>query len=298
MEMRARKLPRKKIIFTPYLFLIPIFALLIIFRYYPVFSAVYHSFFFWRPAREIVFVGLDNYVEIFKDGIFWVSMVNILKYTAARILLVIPLAFIGAELVFNLRTERGRYMWKVAYVIPMVIPFTVGYLYWKFFFNPQIGILNNFLILIGWKGLTRAWLGEHSTALWALLSFLFPYVSSLNFLILVSKLQDIPTSVIEASKLDGASIWKRIFHLDIPMVMGGIRLCIILIIMGNMRAFALFFVMTGGGPGSATEVPGLYIYKTAFHYMRFGYASAMGIVLLLIILFLTYLSIKFIRPKV
>lgn len=297
MEMTARKLHRKKIILTPYLFLIPIFALLIIFRYYAVISAVYYSFFFWKPGIVSRFVGLANYMDIFKDEIFWVSMVNILKYTAGRILLVIPLAFVGAELVFNLRTERGRYIWKVAYVIPMVVPFMVTFLYWKFFFNPQIGILNNFLIGIGWEELTHAWLGEHGTALWCLLLIFFPYVSSLNFLILISKLQDIPTSVLEASRLDGASIWKRIFHMDIPMVMGAIRLCIILIIMGNMRAFALFFVMTQGGPGSATEVPGLYIYKTAFHYMRFGYASAMGVILLLIILFLTYITTKFIKPK-
>ena len=297
MRMTAKKLPRKKIILTPYLFLIPIFTLLTVFRYYPVYSALYHSFFFWRPGRDIVFVSLDNYIDAFKDNIFWISLANILKFTAARILLVIPLAFLGAELVFNLKTDRSRYIWKVAYVVPMVVPFTVGYLYWRFFFNPQIGILNNFLILIGWEGLTRPWLGNHSTALWCLLSFLFPYVSSLNFLIFISKLQDIPTSVIEASKLDGASTWKRVFHVDIPMVMGAMRLCIILIIMANMRAFALFFVMTGGGPGSATEVPGLYIYKTAFNHMRFGYASAMAVILLLVILFLTYIASKFIKAK-
>jgi len=296
--MTTRESPKTKIILTPYLFLIPVFALLITFRYYAVFSALYHSFFFWKPGLEISPVGLDNYINIFKDRIFWISMGNILKYTAVRILVLIPLALIGAELVFNLKNERGRYIWKAIYVIPMVVPHVVIFLYWKFFFNPQIGILNNFLIAIGWKELTHAWLGEHGTALWCLVLHRFPYVSTLFFLILISKLEDVPTSVIEASKLDGASTWKRIFHMDIPMIMGAIKLCIILLIMDNMRSFAFFFIMTGGGPGTATEVPGLYIYKTAFHYMRFGYASAMGVILFLIILFLTYINTKFIKPRV
>ncbi len=296
--MTAGKLPKKKIILTPYLFLIPVFVLLMMFRYYAIFSAVYHSFFFWKPGLEISFVGLENYTQVFKDKIFWISMVNILKYTAARILVLIPLAFIGAELVFNLKTERGQYIWKVIYILPLVIPWVVLFLYWKFFFNPQIGILNKFLIAIGWEELTHAWLGEHETALWCLVFYRFPYVSTLFFLILISKLQDIPTSVLEASKLDGASTWKRILHMDIPMIMGAIRLCIILLIMANMRVFAFFFIMTGGGPGAATEVPGLYIFKTAFHYMRFGYACALGIILLLVILFLTYINIKFIKSRV
>ena len=132
-------------LYVPFLFLIPALLLLIVFRYYPTISAIYHSFTVWEIPRPGEFVGLQNYHALFEDPVFLKSISNILKYMGGRTFLTLVMAFVGAELVYNLASGRWRNIWRVVFTIPMVIPLTVNLMIWKQVYAGRQGLLNEFL---------------------------------------------------------------------------------------------------------------------------------------------------------
>lgn len=278
---------------TPYLFLIPVFTLVIGFRYYPTLLAVVRSFFYWNGTGTATFVGLENYVELFGDSTFLISLRNLVVFTVARIVMIASLTFIVAEVIHSFASDARAYRWKVAFVVPMVVPWVVILLIWRFIYNPDIGILNRLLDLLGLDGLRRAWLGDPDSALISLALVQFPYVATIQFLIIVSGVQSIPTEQKESSMLDGAGVVQRILFIDLPIVRPQIILAILLTLIYSFQRFAMFEVLTQGGPGSATQVPGYYLYQSAFNYARFGYACAIGVVLMVILMSISSLNLKF-----
>ena len=133
----------------PFLFLLPVAVELIVFRYVPTFSAFYHSFTNWDGRRKDAFIGLRNYFSLFEDAVFRDAFVNMVEYTFLRTVGVLLFAFIAAELIFSIRNERVRMFWKIAFVIPLVVPRSVVYLMWAFIYDPQVGLVNEVLHLVG-----------------------------------------------------------------------------------------------------------------------------------------------------
>jgi len=271
-------------------FLIPIFLLLVVFRYYPLFSAVYHSFTTWNVISS-KFVGFQNYVLLFKDNLFIASLRNIFIYILVSIIIITVMAIIGAELIFNLRSKLSAF-WKYLFVVPMIVPYTVFILIWKFIYNPYLGILNGSLNVIGLSSLTQPWLGSPQTALYAVAFVGFPFFSTAQFLVILSSLQNLDRSILESAKLDGATTLKRVFKIDLPLIMDKIVLIIILTIIWNFQAFTNFYLLTFGGPGSSTLVPGLYLYQMAFENNSMGYACAIGVIMAIIALILVFITQK------
>ncbi|MGB9682237.1 MAG: carbohydrate ABC transporter permease [bacterium] len=281
-----------------YLLLLPTFILLFIFEYYPAISAVYHSFFDWDGFTLPRYAGLENFIQLlFKDPVMSVSAKNITILTIFRVLIAITLPLLGAELVFNIFDVRSAYVYRALFVIPMVVPSMVNLLVWKFVYNPQYGLLNQFLKIIGVPNLCRAWLGDFSTALYAILFLGFPWISSLWFLIFLAGLQNISSDIFDAAKIDGVTGLKRIRFIDIPLIAGQIKLVLILSIINALQGYAGIMVLTNGGPGNSTMVPGLYLYNNAFYFNKMGYACSIGVVLFFILLILTYINLKYVKTS-
>ncbi len=274
------------------IFVAPIFLLLIIFRYYPLFSAIYHSFTKWNVASATTFTGLQNYINLFTDKYFIVSIENIFIYVGVTTVAVTIMSLIGAELIFNLDSRRFKLFWKYLFIVPMIVPFTVSMLVWEFIYNPYLGILNGFLNAIGLSNFALSWLGSNQTALYAVSFVGFPFISSVQFLIILSGLQSLDLSIIDATKIDGATTVQRIFRVDIPMIMDKIILAIMLTVIGNVQAVSNFYILTYGGPGTSTLVPGLYLYEMAFSNNSLGYACTIGIVMALITFALIFIIRK------
>lgn len=280
---------------TAYLFIIPTITLLIIFSYYPAFSGLYHAFTEWVPGSYTRFTGLENFKRIFQDRYFWKGVNNLIILLITGLAKTLTTPLLVAELIFQLKNNISQYVYRTLFVIPMVVPSMVTILLWRMIYNPSIGLVNQILGSLGLGYLARAWLSEESTALWAIVFMGFPWIGTTAFLIYYAGLINIPSELIDAAKIDGATWFNRFIQVDIPMIMGQIKLLIILTLIGTVQGFQNILVMTGGGPGNATYVPALEMYYAAFREANFGYASAIAFVLFIFILIGTIINMKYVR---
>jgi raffinose/stachyose/melibiose transport system permease protein len=274
-----------------YLFLVPLLVPIVIFGYLPAVQAFSLSIISERGR----FTGLDNFVTLFTDKILGKSAVNMILLLLAGMLTANIPAFIMAELLYGVKSKRTSSLYRFLFIIPMMIPGTVIMLVWRYLMlDPLNGLINAILIKFGIAPL--GWLGEIKTALPALMLVGFPWMAGTNLLIYLAGIQNIPESVIESATLDGAKVFRRIFMIDIPLLVGQFKLLIVLGIIGGIQGFQLQYMMNGdGGPAYATVVPGLWMYRRAFQFSDFEYASTIGVAMFLVILFFSYLNIKFIN---
>lgn len=281
-----------------YLFLIPTFLLVFMFSYKPAFSALYHSFFLWDGYNPAVFIGLQNFKQMITDPMIISSIKNMGIIIIANLVIVLTLPLLAAELVYNLKSPKMQYFYRVMFIIPMIIPLMVTILVWQFIYDPNMGVLNSLLDLIGlesWKG---NWLGNTDTALFAILFIGFPWISGIQFLLYLAALENIPSEVIENTKLEGLSTFSRVWKIDIPIIMSQFKVIIVLTLIGALQVFTQVWVLTQGGPGNATMVPGVALYQQGFAYGSFGYASAIGTVLFGLTLIITLISNNLLKSDV
>lgn len=281
-----------------YLMLAPTFVLLFTFNYYPAFMGLYRSFFVWDVGLPAQFIGLDNFIKLFtQDEIFQQSLGHVVLITVWRVVSGVTVPFIVAELIFNLRSHVSQYTYRVLMILPAVVPGIVHLLLWQFIYDGTHGLLNGFLGAIGLESWQRPWLGDPDTALYAVTFMGFPWVSGVTVLIYLAGLQGISREIIDSAQVDGATGLRRIFAIDIPLIMGQFKLITILAIIGGLQGWVSVFVMTAGGPGTASMVPGLWMYNNAFLWNKMGYASAIGMFLFLLILALTLINTKYVKSE-
>lgn len=283
---------------TIYLWLVPTFLLLFLFNYYPAFSALYHSLFQWNGANVKLFIGVSNFVEMWHDPLWWDSFWHLMIMTVALVLINLTFPLGAAAMIFHLWNMRMAYFYRVLLVVPMVVPGLVVLMIWKFIYSPNIGLLNQMLELAGLEALARPWLGDFDLALYAVIFVGFPWVAGIGTLIYLAGFQAIPGELMDSAVIDGASTWQRLMFVELPMVMSQIRLVVILTVITAFQNFTIILVMTGGGPGTETLVPGLHLYKNAMAYNRMGYACAIGTVLFALTLALTYLNQRYLKSSV
>ncbi|MFD2330562.1 carbohydrate ABC transporter permease [Cohnella sp. GCM10020058] len=287
-----------KVIFA-YLALTPTFALLFVFSLYPAIKAFINSFYYmnFNNMRNTRFVGLDNYQTLLGDATFWKSFYNLGLFIAFGFISTFFVLMPVTYLVFRLGEGRwGKWIQRL-YIIPMVIPFTVLILFWKFFYEYNFGILNNALKSLGLDAYMHVWLGEQATALPAILFVGFPWITGFGFLILLAGFQNNDPALHEAAKIDGASGGQIFLKIDIPLVLPQIKILIVLGMIAGIQQFGTQLIMTNGGPNGATIVPGLLMYQTAFTNGNIGYGSTIGVFLFAITLVITFINNKFIRSR-
>jgi ABC-type sugar transport system permease subunit/outer membrane protein assembly factor BamB len=280
-----------------YLFLVPTISLLLLFNYYPAFSGIYHAFTEWSPGIETKWVGLKQFRDLGNNRYFWAGIGNLLILVITGFLkLIIPLAV--AEMIFHVRNSKLGYAFRTLFVLQVIVPGVVGVLLWVNVYDPNIGLANQVLDTVGLGSLTRYWLGDADTAIWAIVFMGFPWVSAFALLIFYGGLISIPAELFDSAQLDGASTWRRILNIDLPLLLAQFRLLIILTFIATVQEFAAVFLTTGGGPGSSTYVPSLELYYQAVRFNNFGAASAIGAVLFIFILGGTILNLRYVKSSV
>ena len=268
----------------PYLFIAPTMAIFTLFVFIPVVYAAYMSFFEWNGISKPSFIGINNYKQLIQDSIFWRSLQNTLVYSAGVVPISMSLGLLAA-MGLNHKQVPGRAFLRTIYFLPFVISAvatgtTAGWL-----FGDSFGIINKLLVSVGLEKVR--WLSSRENAMMTVIITTVWIRLGFNMLIYLSGLQSIPIELIESSRLDGASPRQQFFHITLPLLKPTTFLLIVLNIIYSFEAFDLVYVMTNGGPGYATTVLTVFIYKTAFQTQKFGYASAIGLVFMIIIMSIT-----------
>ncbi len=282
-----------------YLFLLPLFAGILIFSYYPAFSGIYHSFFEWSNNGKSKFIGLENYINLFQDPIFLNSIPAMIKLMFPKLIISIVVPLIMAELIFAVRSKKMQYWYRVLCLLPMVAPGVVGVLLWKYIYDPSSGLAVVLGRLFGFFEANQNvdWLGDPNLTIGSIIFMGFPWIGGTAVLIYMSGLMNIGAEIREASLLDGASTLQRITKIDVPLVMGQIRYFVIFGIINALQDYSVQIILTNGGPGYTTYVPGYYMFKQAFSYGNMGYASAIGTLLFVVIFIFTLLAMRFMKSK-
>lgn len=280
-------------------FILPALILFLIFNFYPLIRTFQLSFFQWNGIdKEMIFVGFAQYKDIlFNNPAFWKSMLNAGYITLLALTLQNGLALLLALLVN--RQIRGENIYRVIFFLPPVLSGIVVGLIWKFVYDGNFGILNHWLIALGFDNFKDfAWLSETKTALSSVAVVHMWRGFGYGFIILLAGLQTIPNELYEAAEVDGADKWQQFKHITFPCMIPVFTVVTILTILGTMQIFDLIYSMTRGGPAGYTHVPITKIYE----YMsngEFGYSTAMavlfGIVLLIVSFGQLYVSKKFNR---
>ncbi|MFC1735843.1 carbohydrate ABC transporter permease, partial [Candidatus Hydrogenedentota bacterium] len=201
-----------------------------------------------------------------------------------------------AKLIFSLSSERARYIYRIIFLVPIVVPGVAVHMIWgQLIYNEMGGLLNEILRLVGLASWTRGWLTDVDTVLLALAFVGFPFASGINVLIYYAGFASIPESVHEAAQLDGARGIKKLFLIDVPLILSQIKLLVILTIIAGVQGFEMIFILTKDGPGFKSMVPGFWMYLNAFSFQRMGYACAIGVVLFIMILGITILNLKYFK---
>ncbi len=275
-----------------YMFVLPAFALIILFSYYPAAMAVYYSFTNYSLRSITEWVGFDNYRTIlFDDPYFSVGMRNMVIITITSVIKTLTVPLLIAELIFWLRNSWHSFIFRTLFILPTVVPGLVFTLMWRQIYDPDTGLINELLGATGRDDLQTAWLGNPETALWAIIGVGFPWVDAFALLILLGGLLNINGDFFDAAKVDGASVWQRFRNIDLPLLVPQFRILLFFAIAGTVQGFVSIFILTRGGPGMTTYIPSLQM------YMRiadgdFGYASAVGVILFLIILVATFVVLR------
>ena len=279
-----------------YLMLLPTFALLLVFNYYPAVSGLYHSLYRWNPGSESFFIGFANFAQMASDQLLLVGIPHLLIMMAFGVVLGgVGAPLLIAELMFFVKSQRAQYWYRVLFIVPLVIPAVAGLLIWQNMYDPNVGLINETLRAIGLGNWAQDWLGNPRLALGSLIFMGFPWANIIAILVFYAGLQAIPGDLIDAGKVDGAKLGTIIRHIHVPMLTGQFKFILVTSVIGGLQAFGVQLVMTGGGPENATFVPGLEMYYAATKYDQLGYSAAISVTMFIIILILTIVQMRFIK---
>lgn len=260
----------------------PAAAVYIAFSLWPALNTVYYSFLDWDGLNPGVWVGLDNFVEVFTDpelvGSVWHSVVLVLFFSV----LPITIGLLLTSLLMG-RGTRGMTTFRVIYFLPQVVPLVAVGATWRSIFADQ-GLINTVLRAVGLGSLAQSWLAQYDTALIAIGIIGTWCMTGLCMILFISGAQKIDHSLYEAAEMDGAGPYRRFMAVTLPGLRGEISIAAVITTIAALASFDLVYVTTGGGPENATTVPGLLVYRLAFSYGEIGTAAALAIVLTILIL--------------
>lgn len=280
-----------------YLLVAPAFLSLLLWYYVPVLQSFAMAFFDWDGLSVGAFLGLGNFVEIFSDPVFWTAMRNMCVVLAFSLTIPVFVPFLAAEGIHCVGSPRLRGFFRTAMVLPVVVPAVVWILMWRNIYDPTNGLINRFVRSVFAPEFSHGWLSDPRTALGAILFIGFPFVSSTALLIFSAGLEDIPTDVYDAAKLEGLSFPQRMRYIDLPFCVPQFRLIVVSSFSGIIANYTAVLLLTQGRPLNSTLVPGYYLYRAGAD-QRFGLASAVGLSLIVLILGFTVLLQKYLKSGI
>lgn len=295
--MKKRQNRQKKAQPLPVLFIcisvLPAVILTLMFTIWPTAQALYLSF---TNATSLglnnKFVGLDNYIYMFHDK----SFIQALKNTA-KLMAVVPVITIFCSLVLafvlNQCKLKEMVLYRTLFYFPNIVSLTVVGIIWSFVFHPNVGIVNKILGAVGLESLQRSWLGDSKTALWCIAFTLLWQAAGYYMVMHIAAMDGISPEIYESATLDGASAWRKLISITMPLMKDIIGITFVLALSGTINlSFVLSQVMTGGGPNGASSVLLQYMYTQGFVNGNFGYAMAITVFTLAISVALSMLSRK------
>lgn len=274
---------------TPYLFLLPGSIILGTFIFYPMLRAIWLSFMEYNMLSEPEFVGMENYVELFHDGLFWKTVFHSLIYLVAAVptLVIIP---IFLAILVN-QNVKGVNFFRSVYYIPFVTSIVVVGITWEWVYKEN-GLLNYMLDMMGFSGDPVKWLTTSSTALLAVIVVTIWKSLPVYMIIYLGGLQSISPDLYEAARIDGANWWQQTMRVTIPQLKPYVFLVGVMSSINALKVFEEIYVMTDGGPLHNSETLVFYIYREAFDQLNMGYASAAGVILFLLTLVFSAINMK------
>ena len=254
---------------------------------YPLILSLFYSFTEYNLLQPPKWVGLQNYTNLTEDSHYLNAVGNTVYFVAFSV----PLGVLTAFLIAFLLNQqlRLRVLLRMIFYIPIVVPISATAILWMWIFNSNWGLLNNLLALVGIQG--PSWLGSPTWSKPSLVIMQLWLVGG-SVLIFLAALQDVPRSLYDAAKVDGANAWRRVWHVTIPMVTPAILFSLLTGLIAAFQTFANAWIMTGGGPIRSTEFYVLYLYENGFRFFRMGYASAMAWILFGVVVVVTVLLFR------
>jgi len=260
---------------------------------YPTVAGGLYAFTDWTGQRTTPdVVGLANFAELLSSPPARAALVNTLVIAVCT---TVVQTVVGLALALALHSRlASRHVLRTLFFVPALLPpVIIGFL-WQYVLTPE-GPLNGALAAAGLGGLTRNWLGDPSLALGAVIAVIIWQNAGLTMVIYLAGLQGVPAELLEAAEIDGAGRWQRLRHVTLPMLLPATTIATSLTLIGSLKLFDQVYVMTGGGPGYATETLSVVMYKEAFVSGRYGYSAAIALVLTMIVFALALVQLRGLR---
>ncbi|MHB8276501.1 MAG: carbohydrate ABC transporter permease [Candidatus Humimicrobiaceae bacterium] len=280
-----------------FVFVLPTVLFLIFFFLYPLLYSFFTSFFIYKIGKPLVFNGIQNYINIFKSGIFWYSVYVTFKYAIVSIILEFIGGFIFALSFNNLNKSKLKFLRGFA-IVPLVIPTPIMAAIWRYILQPDYGLLNNFLASIGIISKRITYLTTPSIALYTIVIVQTTWCAFIVMFLILAGLQSIKEEYYEAAMIDGANAWQQFLKVTVPLLKPTIIFIVIFRMMDLLQAFTTIFLLAGGirgGSFQAIDVLSILVYKEAFLKFNFGSAAALSFVIFLIILIFIIIFMRITR---
>ena len=274
--------------------LLPSLLLIGVFSYYPAVRSLIGGFYQWNGFSPPTYAGVSQFKEYVQSPTFGTEAKNLAVLVGGSVLITLVSQFTAAEIVSHL-PRRAAAVAKYLLVLPIVLPPLVLIEVWAYLFQPGSGLIDKVFSAVGMPQST--WLADPHVALVSILLVGFPWISNLGFLIFLGGLQNLPRDVLDAGRLDGMSALRRVFAVDIPLLMPQFRIVVILSGIFAVQNFIPILLLTNGGPGTATLVPGLDMYQSAFSNDQYGYGMAIGTLLFAVMLIFTLAATRLLRSR-
>lgn len=277
------------------IYVLPALLVYAAFVFLPIIAAIVLSLSSWNGITAPVWVWLDNYIKLFSDGRFYLSLRNnavlMLFYCGIPLLL----GCVLAAVVWNLK-QREQLALRTFLFMPYIMPTAVLGIIWAWLYNPAFGPIDQFLRSVGLGAVALPWLGDFTFVLPAVGVVASWYFFGFCMVIFLSGMQRIDPALFDAARIDGASGRRTFLAITLPLLRPEIRVVLLLTVIASIKSFDLVFTMTRGGPANATLVSNIYMYQLGFQLNRFGYAAAVAIVGAVLVFAVNYLIHRFVRP--
>ncbi|WP_276356971.1 carbohydrate ABC transporter permease [Cohnella caldifontis] len=283
-----KTLPRPKST-TIYGYLLPGTLIYVFIVLIPLGLSIYFSFFKWSGGLSKAFIGLRNYGDLIQDAKFWFSFRNNMIITVLSIIGQLGIAFVLA-VILQAKWVRFREFHRTVLFLPVVLPAVVVGFIWNLIFSQDYGILNGLLRSLHLSSWIRPWLDDPHIVIYSVTVPIVWQWVGLYLIIFMAAIQSIPSDIYEGAEIDGATGFRKVIFITLPLMMDTLKVAVMLCIAGNMKIFDNIYVMTGGGPGMSSTVMAQYAYRTSFNQFKLGYGSAISIGMIVLSLTLILLS--------
>ncbi|QGQ98678.1 sugar ABC transporter permease [Paenibacillus psychroresistens] len=281
--VKARSKLHYKTSITGILFLIPALVMIAYTIFIPTVWNFMLSFQKWDGFKIYKWIGLKNYKDVMADETTRISLYHSVYIAVLSTVVAVIIGVMLAAFIYRLGKKEGA-VYRLILFMPSMLPLAIIGLLFSFMFSPEMGLINQFLRLIGAGALATAWLENSHTVLLSIIAVGIWRIAGLTMMLCFAAMQSIPISLFESSKLDGATYFKQWIHIVLPLIKPIIQLSVIFTLVLQFKTYDLVFVMTGGGPGSISKTIPLHMIDTAFTFNEFGASAAMGFLLTIIVM--------------